>query len=220
MAFMPTSGRGTSQPPRRDRLSRADARERNRNALLDAAAHVVTETGLEAATVQDIAARAGLTTGAIYSIFGSKRDLLVAMVRRMFADLAYSEFEGLEDSDLTLRELLSGHAQLVHDAFTSSETKSQLLLEFELGKWALQDAEFHALIADQRRTRRERLTRALDGRHTDSGRAITHAEAARLSAALLALEHGLAISTALDGATDANQWRDCAVALCQLVDHE
>ena len=45
--------------------------------LLDAAVAAFAEHGFEAATVSDIARRAGLTTGAIYARWTGKRDLIV-----------------------------------------------------------------------------------------------------------------------------------------------
>ena len=49
--------------------------------LLDAAVAAFSEHGFEAATVADIARRAGLTTGAIYARWTGKQDLIVAAVR-------------------------------------------------------------------------------------------------------------------------------------------
>ena len=46
--------------------------------LLDAAAEVFAERGYEGAGVAEIARRAGVTTGAIYSRFTGKADLLAA----------------------------------------------------------------------------------------------------------------------------------------------
>ena len=56
-----------------------DTRER----LLDAAVAAFAEHGFEAATVSDIARRAGLTTGAIYARWTGKRGLLVDAVRHI-----------------------------------------------------------------------------------------------------------------------------------------
>lgn len=51
--------------------------------LLDAAVAALAEHGFEAATVAQIARRAGLTTGAIYARWSSKRDLMVDAVRHI-----------------------------------------------------------------------------------------------------------------------------------------
>ena len=49
----------------------------SRSALLEAAVEVFTDRGYEAATVADIADRAGVTTGALYAHFHGKLDLLL-----------------------------------------------------------------------------------------------------------------------------------------------
>jgi len=52
----------------------------SRDALIDAALAEFSERGYEAATVASIAARAGVTTGALYAHFGGKLELLVATI--------------------------------------------------------------------------------------------------------------------------------------------
>jgi len=60
-------------------VRRAEAKAANRRALLDAAIALIARDGA-GARLDAIADAAGLTTGAIYSIFGSKNDLLVAVL--------------------------------------------------------------------------------------------------------------------------------------------
>lgn len=63
----------------------ASTRER----LIEAATEVFSEQGYDGARVQDIARRAGLTTGAIYSRFRDKAELLLEAIQRTSgADLA------------------------------------------------------------------------------------------------------------------------------------
>ncbi|MBO4206527.1 TetR family transcriptional regulator [Micromonospora echinofusca] len=66
------------------RLSRAEAQERTRGRVLAAACAEFTERGYRAARIDDIAARAELTRGAVYSNFPGKRALYFAVL----ADLA------------------------------------------------------------------------------------------------------------------------------------
>src|SRR5690242_9466867 len=61
------------------RMTRAETKDHNRRALLAAAREIVARDG-HRAKLDEIAARAGLTTGAVYSLFGSKNDLFVALV--------------------------------------------------------------------------------------------------------------------------------------------
>jgi AcrR family transcriptional regulator len=60
-------------------VRRAETKQANRRALLDAATALIAREGA-GVRLETIAAAAGLTTGAIYSIFGSKNDLLVAVL--------------------------------------------------------------------------------------------------------------------------------------------
>ena len=63
-----------------DRLSRAQAQERNRALVLAAARMEFAERGFRDAKVDHIAARAGLTRGAVYSNFPGKRALYFAVL--------------------------------------------------------------------------------------------------------------------------------------------
>src|ERR1700679_7590 len=69
--------RGMSSPAKRARKS-GGKRERTRAALVAAALGIVEEAGFAAASLDAIAASAGMTKGAIYSNFASKAELLLA----------------------------------------------------------------------------------------------------------------------------------------------
>lgn len=71
----------TIRKPHR-RLSRKEQAEANQKRLLDAALEVFTERGFHGATLEQIAARAGFTTGVVYSRFASKADLFLALLER------------------------------------------------------------------------------------------------------------------------------------------
>jgi AcrR family transcriptional regulator len=66
---------------------RDEARALYRKAILDAAEAVFAEKGVHVARVQDIAARAGLSVGAIYNYFEQKEDVLIALLAERVADL-------------------------------------------------------------------------------------------------------------------------------------
>jgi AcrR family transcriptional regulator len=65
-----------------ERLSRKQQTEANQQRLLDAALEVFTERGFHGATLEQIAAAAGFTTGVVYSRFASKADLFLALLER------------------------------------------------------------------------------------------------------------------------------------------
>jgi AcrR family transcriptional regulator len=65
-------------PDSPEKLRRGDKRERTRAALIEATWAVIDEKGLSGASLEEIARRAGMTRGAIYSNFPSRADLLMA----------------------------------------------------------------------------------------------------------------------------------------------
>jgi AcrR family transcriptional regulator len=69
----------TAARPRR--LSRAEAQARTRRRVLEAAAEVFSEKGFRAASLADVAERAGYTIGAVFSNFAGKDELFRALMR-------------------------------------------------------------------------------------------------------------------------------------------
>ncbi|MFI7600846.1 TetR family transcriptional regulator [Actinoplanes sp. NPDC049681] len=65
-----------------ERLTRAQQQERTRERLLDSAETLFGDRGIHRTTLDDIAAAAGLTKGAIYANFGGKTDLIAALLQR------------------------------------------------------------------------------------------------------------------------------------------
>ena len=61
------------------RVPKGDKRHRTRAALLEAALALVREKGYDGTTLEDVAKRAGMTTGAIYGNFRNRDDLFVAL---------------------------------------------------------------------------------------------------------------------------------------------
>ena len=70
------------------RLRRAEQVERNREEVLAAARQVFLDRGYAKATVEGIADIAGFSTGVVYSQFGSKADLFLALLERRIAERA------------------------------------------------------------------------------------------------------------------------------------
>src|SRR5947209_4557288 len=68
--------------PRASATGRHD--ERTAAALLDAAERIIQEHGVERVSVRGLAGQVGTTTRAVYSLFGSKDGLLVALGTRAF----------------------------------------------------------------------------------------------------------------------------------------
>jgi AcrR family transcriptional regulator len=62
--------------------------ERNREALVQAGYRVMSEKGIDAATMQEIAERADVGAGTVYSYFKSKDELAVSVIERVMHNLA------------------------------------------------------------------------------------------------------------------------------------
>jgi AcrR family transcriptional regulator len=76
---------GPSLPRRR--LTRAEAKARTRQLLLEAAASVFASKGFAGASVEEIAEAAGFSIGAVYSNFGSKEELFLELSQAYRSDL-------------------------------------------------------------------------------------------------------------------------------------
>jgi AcrR family transcriptional regulator len=79
-----------------ERLTRKQRQEHTRNCLLEAAGRVFARRGLAQASVDEVAADAGFTKGAVYANFGSKEELFLEMLDRKFA-------QRLDDLEAVLR---------------------------------------------------------------------------------------------------------------------
>jgi AcrR family transcriptional regulator len=66
-------------PPSPRSRPKGDKRERTRAKLLEAARALIRERGHEQTTLEDIAERAGMTTGAIYGNFKNRHELFIAL---------------------------------------------------------------------------------------------------------------------------------------------
>jgi AcrR family transcriptional regulator len=102
----------------RKRLTREDSRDQTTQRLLDAAQKLIAKKGLNAASVEDIAAAAGYTRGAFYSNFNSKGDLFIELLRRdhekTHAELAALRSDALP-LDLIQQRTRDLYGRLYHD---------------------------------------------------------------------------------------------------------
>ncbi len=117
----------------------SDRRSATRAKLLDAALDVFAEKGLHGASVDDLAAAAGFTKGALYSNFATKEELFGAVIdeqgHRMIA---------------AVREVMTSHAHEIddHPALTPQDQADPVLAEVltrinGIGhRWYLLESEF------------------------------------------------------------------------------
>ncbi|TDD20171.1 TetR/AcrR family transcriptional regulator [Actinomadura sp. KC06] len=168
---------------------RRDRRDETRTALLTAAERLWAERGIHGASLDDIAAAAGLTKGAVYSNFAGKTDLLLALMERFTSDPAHTDVcEELsaaeEDTDS------AGRSSARHAPDDRARQLALLLVEFWL--YGMRDYAAGWRIADWYAERRARLASQLD-----PADGIAPDERATLT---MALDFGLAFQHLLDPA--------------------
>jgi AcrR family transcriptional regulator len=154
---------GVKRRPRLDRRTRA-ARAQGREArgeLLSAALGVFAAHGYRQAGVDQIAAAAGYSKGALYWHFSGKEDLLAALLEERVDAPLRAMVALLEsappDRDMALeasREFARQHG----------EQRDALLLEREYWSLAIRDPELRARYAERQREIRGSLAAALEAR--------------------------------------------------------
>jgi TetR/AcrR family transcriptional regulator, repressor for uid operon len=137
-----------------DPASLADTDDR----LVTAAAQVFAERGYDGAGVQEIARRAGLTTGAIYSRYAGKAALLAEAIRRFTSD----EFDQLFAEHAFEGRVTDVLATVGSHLVTRRPSPGQaILLEaFVAGR---RDPEVAAVLRDHLADRARRLGSMVDG---------------------------------------------------------
>ena len=128
------------------RLTRAEAKARTRERLLDAAARTFARKGYAGATVEEIAEAAGYTIGALYAHFGGKQELFMELMasraarrRTVVAEILTDDSRDPADA---LAEFLEG---------TGSPDPDMMALRAEFWLYAVRNPEAMGVLAAQRR---------------------------------------------------------------------
>ncbi|MBL0801083.1 TetR/AcrR family transcriptional regulator [Streptomyces albidoflavus] len=183
-------------------MTRAEAKERNRRALLDAALEVVSRDGYRA-RLDEIVARAGLTTGAVYSLFGSKNGLVVALADDHLRP-QYEKMGQAVPAGLGLLGAVDAFARHYRRGLDAPDARSALSLQVTLLDMALHDPELGARLAASVREQEDQLVALFAGR-PHAGGTVTPHQARRLTTALRALLTGLGQGVPLGLAPDADE---------------
>ncbi len=94
----------TSRRRHRDTLRKGELREK---AILDTAESLLSDPGPDAMTVEDIARGAGISRGSLYFYFGSKNEVLTALVARTLEQLRSTALVPTADTELPPREAIA-----------------------------------------------------------------------------------------------------------------
>jgi AcrR family transcriptional regulator len=178
-----------------ERWTRERRIEHTRQILLDAAEEVFARKGLTGAALEEIADAAGFTRGAIYSQFGAKEKLFLAVVDRQrqqfldgFAEVMMS-FHRLSDVDLD--ELADRWRQL-------SSGPDRAALGYELTLFLLRNPDARERVAAQRLETVRALGEFISKNVARIGGTLT-IEAETLARVVLAANYGITLDSHLDG---------------------
>jgi AcrR family transcriptional regulator len=172
----------------------AELRGTSREQLLDAAASVFAERGYQGASVEAIAAAAGVTKGALYWNFESKADLFFSLLEERVDQrvrLLVGAAEAIAGEE-TVTPLVSREISSLAD-----EERQLHLLAHEYWALAARDPELGARFAERQRSLREVISRALVAHHEATSVALTH-DPMELATAVLALGTGLGMDRIID----------------------
>lgn len=171
-------------------------RAMTRQHLLDAAAIVFTRNGFHGSTLDEVAATAGFTKGAVYSNFTSKDDLFLALlddrIERQFAvasEVLDAGSHELTDQLPRMRELLRSGAFFWDDSWTT------LYLEFVL--YSRRNPEAAAKLAASAQRTRAAVELMMESEYANVGTASNY-PTAHLAEISLALFSGLGIDRLVD----------------------
>jgi AcrR family transcriptional regulator len=125
-----------------------------RAALMESAAAVAARRGIERASLDEVAQRAGFTKGAVYANFGSKEELFLAMLDAHF-DARLAEIDRIlstdTDPDQQAREAAEGMMRML-----AAQPEWHRLF-FEFSAYAARNDGFREQLVARYRALRERL---------------------------------------------------------------
>jgi AcrR family transcriptional regulator len=182
-----------SKPTQRTRPPRAQTRAR----LLKAAGEVFAKHGYDRASLDDVAAAAGLTKGAVYSSFASKDELFYALMHERIDERLASVAAAL-DRQTTLENTTRDAGAAVAGLIFSQAEWHLLFIEF----WAraVRDPGLQEEFARQRRSARKLVARFIE-QQAHQLRIELPAPADQLAVTVLALSNGIAIEQLADPET-------------------
>jgi AcrR family transcriptional regulator len=191
------SGSGGARRPRLDRRTRA-AREQAgdaRDELLTAALRVFASRGYRQAGVDEIAAAAGYSKGALYWHFSGKEDLLLALIEER-VDAPTRELVALLESAQPERDMsLEATREFARRISTGRDA---MLLEREYWTLAIRDPELRARYAERQTELRGALAAALEARARHLGAPGLPMPAEDVARIVMSIIGGLAIDELIE----------------------
>jgi AcrR family transcriptional regulator len=141
------------------RMTREESKANTRERLLAAARSSFASSGFHGASVEEIASRAGFSTGALYSNFDGKEDLFLVLMEREIEEHAREIAEAVNVRD-SVAERATGGAQ---QWMAMIDREPELLLLFmEFWAYGVRDANVRPKVAARFAQVRRMLTRLIE----------------------------------------------------------
>jgi AcrR family transcriptional regulator len=141
-----------------ERLTREQSKANTRERLLSAARTVFARNGYHGASVEQVATEAGFSTGALYSNFGGKEDLFLALMEREIKAHAREIAAAVQERPSVAERATGGARQWM----TMIEREPELLLLFmEFWAYGVRDPAMRPRVAAQFGQIRGLLTRLI-----------------------------------------------------------
>ncbi len=138
------------------RLTREQSKANTRERLLNAARTVFAHNGFHGASVEEVASEAGFSTGALYSNFGGKEDLFLALMEREIETHAREISTAVGERHSVAERATGGAKQWM----TMIDREPELLLLFmEFWAYGVRDPDMRPRVAEQFGHMRQLLTR-------------------------------------------------------------
>jgi AcrR family transcriptional regulator len=148
------------------RLTRQQQREHTRACLLEAAGRVFARRGLAHASVDEVAADAGFTKGAVYANFGSKEELFLTMLEQRGAQRLAEMERALATDDAPEAQARIAARDFVEAIKADPEWER---LFFEAALHAAHNDEFRDKLLERHRQMHARMAEILRARLTAAG---------------------------------------------------
>jgi AcrR family transcriptional regulator len=163
--------------------------------LLEAAAEVFAERGFRAASVDEIASRAGFSKGALYWHFESKDDLFFALLEER-VDRPLREAIARFESAPPERDMAPQADEVF--ALLVEQQRDLVLLQHEYWSLAVRDPRLRARYAKRQAAFRKAYARAIEARLEHRGEPPPDVPAEEIATALIGAINGMALQKLVD----------------------
>jgi AcrR family transcriptional regulator len=174
----------------RGEFDRSERKAATRTRLLEAAARVYARRGFAGATLDEVAAEAGFTKGAVYAHFGSKENLLLALLQEHLAGQIAEQLELFDRERATWERPLAGSDSWMERL---REDPDPFRLFVELWSYAQRDENLRRRLASGLDALRTTFARFAADSSADAGIQVSAAANEQFANALLGLSLGLGL---------------------------